>query len=899
MWKKFCVAVLSFILLSGIIVASQQLFAATISKVLVEQTESRDYYINEEIPFHVRSQSEVENVLFISGGHVIGNSDEYTIPLQENSADFILKDISKPGIYQGSIDAQVSYSNNASVSNITAPFSFVLYGKAFQQDSYSMQVNENVLFQTFGILPESLKNYTIQYHSSDESIARVDESGFVTALKKGTATIDVMVLDEFGTTLSTNSCSVEVAEEEKIEVDLEKAIPGEDYDYRFIEMETLYEDQTKDKVVGTIHLGQSGTHTYYVDKGNEETIRIEDGNIILITEEKANTYQAIVYARHEESKKVYKIPVSYTVNNKKEQEETNAFSFRYQGEDVKHIIHAYQSGANTFQISSNQAISDVYFQLKDEADNAYFSVSQTGNVSIKKVTKNPVIIKATWKKQVYELPVVIEKAEQVISQDVQHIVVRSQDGAFEPIIKGAQGTGKLVFVSGNTDVASILMSKDQQMSIQPNAVGKTSIEVYSNGDENYKKSNVLRFEIEVIEDESIPNGLQAQKDWLLYPQIDGEEQWYHEEVVLRMNPDIETISEFSYQGEWMEELTIAENGVQSIPITFRDTEEGIESNALMIQLAIDTHAPMITKISEASVTDNPLKELLNQATFQKAYGTGKKIAIETSDFLLDKQIKVSGVTSINYKIYAVEDHQEELLLEAKEDVRNDYIEVIVDDTRPHKVCANVTDKAGLVSEETCTIIDEEIPSIASENSGITLQGRAFQTNTKLYVEDVLSDVLADDVYLDEQVEIQAALKLTVDKENLKTQEETFDIVIPIRSQDDALHMGIWKQKQENGSYKDVTSSYDAGSCTITTDSLNTLIYVQEKNTKSDLQSLTLSNPNKQTNIAQNNIVNTAFRTSNFDVKDIDTNILLCVGGGMMAILFAIILIRANHEEHYD
>ncbi len=51
--------------------------------------------------------------------------------------------------------------------------------------------------------------YTVSYSSSDESVARVDSNGNVTATGKGNATITVTVTDDYGNTV-TDTCNVEV-----------------------------------------------------------------------------------------------------------------------------------------------------------------------------------------------------------------------------------------------------------------------------------------------------------------------------------------------------------------------------------------------------------------------------------------------------------------------------------------------------------------------------------------------------------------------------------------------------------------------------------------------------------------------------------------------------------------
>ena len=52
-------------------------------------------------------------------------------------------------------------------------------------------------------------NYTVEYSSSNPSVAKVDENGNVYGAKKGSAEITVTVTDEYGNTV-TDTCNVKV-----------------------------------------------------------------------------------------------------------------------------------------------------------------------------------------------------------------------------------------------------------------------------------------------------------------------------------------------------------------------------------------------------------------------------------------------------------------------------------------------------------------------------------------------------------------------------------------------------------------------------------------------------------------------------------------------------------------
>lgn len=898
MWKKFFIAILSIALVGGASITANQLFAAGDITLQISDTVSEEHYINDTISFVVSFQDTSYNVQYIEGGKVEGNGESYAIPLLEDTNTFEVKGLSKPGAYHGTLKALAEGHNGT--LDVEGTFTFTLYGKEFTENEIDIQEGERKQLPVYGILPASLSSPKLVYTSSDPTIVEVDEVGNITAKRVGDATITLSVYEGIEAKepiLSQASCHIHVKEQTVQEIKRETAINGADAEYRFIALSQVDRDPTKAQSLGFFQLSQSGEHAYFFEEDMKDKLEVRNNYLYITDALEEEVDSTTVYILHKDSGKLYKVPVSLTIINKEAEDGKNSsFQFRYNGEEVTSIIRPFQSGSNSFQLSSNQSIENVTFKLKQESDYEFLSVSQTGNVTVKKVTKEPVIILATYQKETYELPVTIEKSEQLISTSKNHITISIEDGAADPMILGRKGVGSLVLASSDAGIVDILMHEDGTSSIVPIQVGKAEIEVFNNGDENFKKSNVLTLQVEVVnkEEEAVP--FQGKEEWLAYLDAQGLNHWHTEPVELSLQASAD-ITGFLYQGDVTQTVTIAENGELAIPISFQN-QEGQVSTPIKLLLNIDTQAPLISQIYEEDAANTKVKEFINQITFSKGYGRGKKITIAASDQLMDASIKTSGIAKISYQIYRVDEDSEELLLEGEETTKQ-RMDVVVEDTGIHKVCAYAIDNAGLQGEKTCQLLEEDQPAIiASENTGLLLKARKNDPLPSITILDQMDTIKQEgNTHIDaKEGHILAAYAFVDEQKKEIDFHEDVEIIIPITHSQQLKEHGIWKQETKEGSYEPINAVYRKDSCILEASSLRPIVYIE---TKQDHDTEKLLQSAKKTDIdasvPQTQIVTPQIMKS-FTLPQEDISIFLYAGGALLIGLFVIVLIRCGKEE---
>lgn len=894
MWKKFFVALLSIAVLSTAGVLSTQLHAESDNSVVVREANEQTMYIHDDLEFEVTTSRMDEKILFIQGGTITGNTETITIPLQDDTSSFVVKGIETPGAYQGNIQVQSAKLDGSNAQSKEVSFSFVVYGKAFENKIYQVKQQEEKQALIFGVLPQALQTATIKYEIEDERIATIDDAGVIKGINVGETKAWVRVYDK-ETLLSSDSCQIQVLEQAQEE---EKTIlEGSEHGYRFVALKEEAIAQTTNQAIGSIQLGQSGEHTYEFD-GEENNLEIKDGIVSIKNALKEGDYEASLMITNSQSKTTYQIPITYRVRENTETKETS-FEFRYDGSATTNIIRDYQPGNNTFQLSSNQNVSEVTFRLKEESDTEFLTISKTGNVTVKKATTKPVLIEASYQKQTYELPLLIEKANQNITISKEQLTLQLEDGAFEPLIQGVKGNGSFVVSMEDESILQVEQKEQGNLMFMPKQVGETKVTLYHAGDENFKESN--RIELHV----SIQSQLEQTNDkfigdlaWLTLPQA-NEQGWVHEPFTIALQKDSPATS-MIYQDQVVKEIPCMENGEFTYPVIFQD-ENQQASDPISLNVKLDTHAPMITNITIDDVVDSPWKELLNSATFQQAYGTGQEVVIEASDALVNLQQKTSGVKAIAYQVYVVQAETEILTQEAQMEF-DESLSFYVDSEDIIKVCASAIDNADLQSDEVCQLSkgSSSIPTIQSKNSGIMLRSMAFEGNEQFEVVDVLADLSKE-----EQQGIGGAIASafalsSTDIEKIDLSEAPMQLIIPMTYQE-VSQKGVWKQKQSDGGYVDIPSSYQGDSCILSVTSLQPVVLVEETDSPNHqiaTSSLRLSSKESSSNPVQTQVT-PLLANRDWQIIDGDVQALTIALGALVIGLFLIIALRSHHMEDVD
>lgn len=887
MWKKFIVGLISICCMGAAAFVGGSLFASGTSTLRIQDNEAGYHYINETFSYTLSSDQNDEKVQSIEAGELHGNKETFTIPMVESDT-FEIKNLKRPGAYSGEVIVQVSDADGNNPKEMKGNLSFILFGKAFQKEHLILTAEECQQLNIYGELPDTIQPI-ISYASADPSIAQIDEKGSVTAIREGQTELFVYVYDQIqddAHLLSQSSCTLEVLKQEDEAVTFEDAI--KEHSYRFYQSESVYANKEKEQKIGMIDLGNSGEHTYFVEEAKQDLYEVRDGVVYSKKEDKEGKKSVLIYVLFQDTHQLFQVEVSYEVQ-KEGQLEKSSFVFRYDGTIVNKIIREFQEGKNAFQISSNKNMEEVSFRLKNEADSQYLTISETGNVTVKKVTNEPVIIEALWNKEAYELSVIIQKASQKIYTQSYDLNVNEDDGYFSPVIEGRKGNGALS-ASTLEDCVEVKTLDDGTLAIQPIKAGTASIDVYNSGDDNYKNSNVITLHVTVAPSNDENGYVQADMTQLNIEGIQGSNGWYTSPIQVSLAED--AFVGIQYQGKQRETFTLNENGEHSIPISLID-EQGKQSLPMKFQAKIDTHAPMIVSINERNAADTTIKRILDSVTFQSMYGAGKIIEIQATDALINQDIQNSEVGKIVYQVYQVND-QKETLIEEGTIHNQDQASIYIEDRQSHKICAYAQDHAGLMGEQRCISADSEdtlIP-LTAKDSGIIMRSADFKEDDDIMVlaaapkETAAFSEAMKDISVDQVIAYQFDWSGQDDRSV-----SAVEVSIPV-VKDSA--QGTWYQKQSDDTYQKIEAKQQGDAQILQLQSLSEVFYVSD-----DAKAL----PHMQLkNTAQNNDVkNNSSNVSAFVLKPIDLNkedwkIFLYAGVALGIGLFAILLIRSGKEE---
>lgn len=894
MWKKFCVSILSICLLGGAALISGSLFAADESTLRFSENTKEHHYVNDEFSYTLTSDRSDETILYVGGGELHGGAFTYQIPFHETNI-ITISDIRKPGVYQGELSAEVkSQGGSKEISGVLA---VTVYGIVYQNDTMTMEPHQQLKPQTYGTLPSDV-HPLFTYSSDNEAVAVVNEEGIITAAKEGTANIHMVVFD--GTAdadrrlyESVLKIEVAVAKTETTKPQIQK---GEDNDFRFIQTQPVAAENAEKQKIGYIEHPQSGTYQYELAEKDRKQFEIIDGELYVSGKQKKGKHHVKVTVTSEQDK-LYEVTCEYEViakaDNSKEE-----FQFRYEGKAVSSIVRSYEAGNNSFQITSNKNLEEVLFQLKNEADAEYLNISQTGNVIIKKISKQPIMVTARWQDQEYECSVMIDKADQQISLPSSEINISPEDGRFDPLIKGRMGNGALVAkLISDEECISLSYSEPGGLVIKPLKVGSAKIEIYNDGDANYKKSNVISLLVHVREPEVLNKEWLGDAKWLNMQGKLGEKGWYTSAVTLSLQKDAPA-SAFHYSEESYQKLKWDYNGDATLPISFSD-EQGVKSTVAKVSFKIDTHAPLITSISERKAADHKWKEWVDELTFQSVFGEGMIIDIHADDTLMDPEIKTSGVKEIAYQIYRIDNDKKETLLSEGVET-GESVSIQIDDTGVHKVCAAASDHAGLKGEKTCQVLNDEAMTVLSaENSTMLFYSRVFTDSDRIHVQSI-DDTKPEDIVkiIPETEEITDVKGFQIEWENHENAiaNQPIQVTIPIVNQ--TKPAGYWVQRKGSG-YEPIVTTAEPTAQILHLSSLEPIYYVETKRSATAGQlGFYLAKPNDMLETAPNlhtEVTRVSFQPFTFAENDLQ--LVLYAAGAVLVVCFIILLIRSGREEY--
>ncbi len=887
MWKKFIVGLISICCMGAAAFVGGALFASGTSTLRIQDNEAGYHYINETFSYTVSSDQNDEKVQSIEGGELHGNKETFTIPMAEKDT-FEIKELKRPGAYSGEVIVQVTDADGSNPKEMKGNLSFILFGKAFQKEHLIMTADETQQLNIYGDLPDTI-HPIVSYASADPSIAQTDEKGNVKAIQEGQTELFVYVYDQIQDDdhlLSQSSCTIEVLKQENEAVTFEDAI--KEHSYRFYQSDSVYANKEKEQKIGMIDLGNSGEHTYFVEENKQDLYEVRDGIVYSKKEDKEGKKSVLIYVLFQDTHQLYQVEVNYEVQ-KEGQLEKSSFVFRYDGTIVSKIIREFQEGKNAFQISSNKNMEEVSFRLKNESDSQYLTISETGNVTVKKVTSDPVIIEALWNKEAYELPIIIQKASQRIYTQSYDLNVNEDDGYFSPVIEGRKGSGALS-ASTLEECVEVKTLADGTLAIQPIKAGTATIDVYNSGDDNYKNSNVITLHVTVAPSNDESGYVQADMKQLHIDGIEGSNGWYTTPIHVSLAEN--TFIGIQYQGKQRETFTLNENGEHSIPISLID-EQGKQSLPMKFTAKIDTHAPMIVSINERNAADTAIKRILDSVTFQSMYGAGKIIEIQATDALINQDIQNSEVGKIVYQVYQV-NNQKETLIEEGTIHNQDQASIYIEDRQSHKICAYAQDNAGLIGEQRCinAASEDTLIPLTAKDSGIIMRSSDFKEDDDIRVLAATSKEIA--AFSEAMKDISANEVIAYQFDWSGQNERTISAVeVSVPMVKDSTH-GTWYQKQSDQTYQKIDAQQQGDTQILHLQNLQEVFYVNDDDKV--LQHMQLKNTVQDTDV-QNDASNvSAFVLKPIDLNKEDWKIFLYAAVALGIGLFIILLIRSGKEE---
>lgn len=228
----------------------------------------------------------------------------------------------------------------------------------------------------------------------------------------------------------------------------------------------------------------------------------------------------------------------------------------------------------------------------------------------------------------------------------------------------------------------------------------------------------------IIQDEPEDNWYKIYKESDPTKSVIDTKLWYNEPLAVEsIHGDYTDIS-LNGLSNWSSTQKLDVEGIYTTPVYFKDMDTNAFTSAKDVTVKLDYKKPIIKSMTGTIVDQTGLWKILHDITFGTFFKPKTSVIIHVDDPKEHEHMEVSGVKSIQYKVYLADETNDTLtpLITNgnifNNDIRDNKAAIVLHDSGKYYVCANAIDFAGNAGEELCSYLNIKGKGDDSDGDGI-------------------------------------------------------------------------------------------------------------------------------------------------------------------------------------
>lgn len=338
-------------------------------------------------------------------------------------------------------------------------------------------------------------------------------------------------------------------------------------------------------------------------------------------------------------------------------------------------------------------------------------------------------------KKVGTVQIKVTKTETGMAESIAYVSVRVKpkiisvelDGTYEIKTGEAIPSFTLKDITSNLVNGDVLPKPDVRVAIaNTDTAGSYPITVTYLNDaitSNYSFQQVP-CDLIIIQDEPEDNWYKIYKESDPTKSVMDTTAWYNEPLMVESIHSAYTNISLNGVSNWNPAQKLDVEGIYATPLYFKEPTSNAFTSSKEIHVKLDYTKPIIKSMTGSITDQSGLWKLLHDVTFGTFFKPKTSVFIHVEDPKAEEKLEVSGVKSIQYKVYLADEENDTLtpLISngtiSSNDIRENKAAIVLHDPGKYYVCASASDFAGNPGEELCSYLHIKGKGDDSDGDGI-------------------------------------------------------------------------------------------------------------------------------------------------------------------------------------
>lgn len=338
-------------------------------------------------------------------------------------------------------------------------------------------------------------------------------------------------------------------------------------------------------------------------------------------------------------------------------------------------------------------------------------------------------------KKVGTVQIKVTKTETGMAESIVYVSVRVKpkiisvelDGTYEIKTGEAVPSFALKDITSNLVNGDVLPNADIRVAIvNTDTAGTYPITVVYPNDAITSNYSFQQIPCDLIITQDVPenNWYKIYKESDPTKSVIDTDAWYNEPLMIESIHNAYTDISLNGLSDWNKIQKLDVEGIYTTPLYFKDPNTNAFTASKEIQVKLDYTKPIIKSMTGSIVDQTGLWKLLHDMTFGTFFKPKTSVIIHVEDPKVQEDMEVSGVKSIQYKVYLADEVSDTLTplitngIISSNDIRENKAAIVLHDPGKYYVCASASDFAGNPGDELCSYLHIRGKGDDSDGDGI-------------------------------------------------------------------------------------------------------------------------------------------------------------------------------------